>query len=187
MTGVQTCALPIYGEMIEVNTKNILFIAGGAFVGLKDIINNRKSGTSIGFSADIKDNRKEAELTEVTPDDLVKFGMIPEFIGRFTTAVSIDDLTKDQLVEVLTKVKNSYIDQYKYLLSLDDIELEFTSDALDQLAENTLKLKTGARGLHTEIEKVLMPHMYHTRKYREHNIKKINIDKEQILNPKIAI
>ena len=174
------------GEMIEINTKNILFIAGGAFVGLKDIVNTRLNGTSIGFSADIKDVRKEGDLTLVTPDDLTRFGMIPEFIGRFTT-VSVANLTKEEMIQVLTSVKNNYIDQYKYLLSLDDIELEFTPDALELLAENTMKLKTGARGLHTEIEKVLMPHMYNTKKYRENNIKKINISQEQILKPKAVI
>jgi ATP-dependent Clp protease ATP-binding subunit ClpX len=175
------------GDMIEVNTKDILFIAGGAFVGLKDIVNTRLNGTSIGFSADIKDSRKEGDLTQVTPDDLTRFGMIPEFIGRFTTTVSVANLTKDEMVKVLTGVKNNYIDQYKYLMSLDDIELEFTSDALEQIADNTMKLKTGARGLHTEIEKVLMPHMYNTKKYRENSIKKININKEQILQPKAVI
>lgn len=175
------------GDMLEVNTKNILFIGGGAFVGLKGIINNREHGTSIGFSAEIKDNRKELELTNVTPDDLTKFGMIPEFIGRFTTTVSVSNLSKEEMVEVLTGVKNNYIDQYKYLLSLDGIELEFTKDAIDQLAENTMKLKTGARGLHTEIERVLMPHMYYTKKYRENNIKKININQEQILHPKTLL
>ena len=175
------------GEMIEINTKNILFIAGGAFVGLKDIVNTRLNGTSIGFSADIKDVRKEGDLTLVTPDDLTRFGMIPEFIGRFTTTVSVANLTKEEMIQVLTSVKNNYIDQYKYLLSLDDIELEFTQDALELLAENTMKLKTGARGLHTEIEKVLMPHMYNTKKYRENNIKKINISQEQILKPKAVI
>ena len=175
------------GDMIEVNTKDILFIAGGAFVGLKDIVNNRINGTSIGFGADIKDSRKDGDLSMVSPDDLTRFGMIPEFIGRFTTTVNVDNLTKDEMVQVLTKVKNNYIDQYKYLLSLDDIELDFTEDAISQLAENTMKLKTGARGLHTEIEKVLMPHMYNTKKYRENNIKKININQEQILQPKAAI
>ena len=175
------------GEMIEINTKNILFIAGGAFVGLKDIVNTRLNGTSIGFSADIKDVRTEGDLTLVTPDDLTRFGMIPEFIGRFTTTVSVANLTKEEMIQVLTSVKNNYIDQYKYLLSLDDIELEFTPDALELLAENTMKLKTGARGLHTEIEKVLMPHMYNTKKYRENNIKKINISQEQILKPKAVI
>ena len=175
------------GDMLEVNTKNILFIGGGAFVGLKEIINNREHGTSIGFGAEIKDNRKEIGLTNVTPDDLTKFGMIPEFIGRFTTTVSVSNLSKEEMIEVLTGVKNNYIDQYKYLLSLDGIDLEFTEDAIDQLAENTMKLKTGARGLHTEIEKVLMPHMYHTKKYRENNIKKININQAQILQPKTLL
>ena len=175
------------GDMIEVDTKNILFIAGGAFVGLKDIVNNRINGTSIGFGADIKDSRKDGDLSMVSPDDLTRFGMIPEFIGRFITTVNVDNLTKDEMIQVLTKVKNNYIDQYKYLLSLDDIELDFTEDAISQLAENTMKLKTGARGLHTEIEKALMPHMYNTKKYRENNIKKINISQEQILQPKAAI
>jgi ATP-dependent Clp protease ATP-binding subunit ClpX len=175
------------GDMLEIDTKNILFIGGGAFVGLKDIINSRKNGTSIGFGAAIKDNRKESDLTEVIPDDLTKFGMIPEFIGRFTTTVSIAELNKEEMVKVLTNVKNNYIDQYKYLLGLDNIELEFTDDAIDQLAENTMKLKTGARGLHTEIEKVLMPHMYYTKKYKENNIKKININRDLVLNPKIAV
>jgi ATP-dependent Clp protease ATP-binding subunit ClpX len=175
------------GDMLEVNTKNILFIGGGAFVGLKEIINNREHGTSIGFGAEIKNSRKEMELTNVTPDDLTKFGMIPEFIGRFTTTVSVSNLSKEEMIQVLTGVKNNYIDQYKYLLSLDDIELEFSEDAIDQLAENTLKLKTGARGLHTEIERVLMPHMYHTKKYKENNVKKINISQEQILHPKTLL
>ena len=175
------------GDMIEINTKNILFIAGGAFVGLKGIVSNRENGTSIGFGAQIKNSQTDGNLSNVSPDDLVKFGMIPEFIGRFTTTVNVEDLTKDELITVLTGIKNNYIDQYKYLLSLDDIELEFSEDAISQLAENTMKLKTGARGLHTEIEKVLMPHMYNTKKYRENNIKKININQEQILQPKAAI
>lgn len=175
------------GDMLEINTKDILFISGGAFVGLKELINNRKNGTSIGFGAEIKDNRKESELTDVTPDDLVKFGMIPEFIGRFTTTVSVADLSKEELVRVLTEVKNNYISQYQYLLSLDNITLQFTEDALDQLAENTLKLKTGARGLHTEIERVLMPHMFNTKKYRENDIREINIDRYLVLEPKALV
>ena len=110
--------------------------------------------------------------------------MIPEFIGRFTTTVSIDELDKEQLIHILTDVKNNYISQYKYLLKLDNIELTFTQDALEQIAENSLTLKTGARGLHTEIERVLMPHMFLTKSYRQNNIKLLNINKEQILNPK---
>ena len=175
------------GDMIEINTKNILFIAGGAFVGLKDIIKSRETGSSIGFGAKIKDKSVEGNLSNVSPDDLVKFGMIPEFIGRFTTTVNVEDLTKAELVKVLTGIKNNYVDQYKYLLSLDNIELNFTEDALDQLAENTLALKTGARGLHTEIERVLMTHMFNTKKYRENKIININIDRKQILEPKVLV
>jgi ATP-dependent Clp protease ATP-binding subunit ClpX len=174
------------GDMIEVNTKNILFIGGGAFVGLKDIINNRMNGTSMGFSAAIKDQRQEGDLSCVTPDDLTSFGMIPEFIGRFTTTVSVATLSKPELIRVLTSVKNNYLDQYKYLLSLDDIALEFTEDAIDQLAENTMKLNTGARGLHTEVEKCLMPVMYNTKKYRENKVTAVTINRDQIMLPKVV-
>jgi ATP-dependent Clp protease ATP-binding subunit ClpX len=175
------------GDMIEINTKNILFIAGGAFVGMKEIINSRKNGTGIGFSAEVKDKNNQAKLEEISPDDLTKFGMIPEFIGRFTTTVSVADLTKEEMIKVLTGIKNNYIDQYKYLLSLDNVDLNFDENALDQLAENTLKLKTGARGLHTELERVLMPHMFNIKKYRDSNITEINIDRNLILEPKELI
>ena len=110
--------------------------------------------------------------------------MIPEFIGRFTTTVSVADLSKEDLIRVLTEVKNNYISQYQYLLSLDNINLTFTDDALEQLAENTLKLKTGARGLHTEIERVLMPHMFNTGYYRLNNVTEININRDLVLEPK---
>jgi len=175
------------GDMMEIDTKNILFISGGAFVGLKDLIGNRKNGTTIGFGADIKDSKKEGDLSEVTPDDLTKYGMIPEFIGRFTTTVSIGELNKEELLRVLTEIKNNYIDQYKYLLSIDDIKLDFTDGALEQIVENCLTLKTGARGLHTEIERALMPHMFNTKKYRENNVTEINITREQVLEPKSLI
>jgi ATP-dependent Clp protease ATP-binding subunit ClpX len=174
-------------DINEVDTKNILFIAGGAFVGLKDIISNREHGTSIGFGASIKDAKVEGELKNLTPDDLTKFGMIPEFVGRFTTSVSIAELDKEQLIEILTKVKNNYIDQYKYLFKLDGVELNFTDDALEEMVENTLKLKTGARGLHTEIERVLMPHMYNIKLYTDSKIKTISINKEQVIEPKVNV
>lgn len=173
------------GDMIEVNTKNILFIAGGAFVGLKEILKNRKTGSAIGFGAEIKGKSNDSiGLDETTPDDLTKFGMIPEFIGRFTTSINVTDLSKDELLRVLTEVKNNYIEQYQYIFSLDEMELEFSDEALNQIAENCLKLKTGARGLHTEIEKILMPHMFYMNKYKENNIKKINITQELVNNPK---
>jgi len=171
------------GDMIEVDTKNILFIAGGAFVGLNDVIKNRMQGSSIGFGAEVKSKSENVKLDQATPDDLTRFGMIPEFIGRFTTTIALEELTIDQLILVLTDVKNSFIDQYKYLFLIDGIELNFTDDAIKQIAQNCIDLKTGARGLQTEIEKILLPHMFHTKKYKENSITEINIDVDLVKNP----
>jgi ATP-dependent Clp protease ATP-binding subunit ClpX len=175
------------GETIEVDTKNMLFIAGGAFVGLENVIKNRTQGTTIGFGATVKSKNEKQDLNEVTPDDLTRFGMIPEFIGRFTTTVTLEELTIDQLVEVLTNIKNSFIEQYKYLFSIDNIELEFTDEAIRQIAQNCIDLKTGARGLHTEIERILMPHMFHIKKYKDNDITKLSIDVDLVNEPKIII
>jgi len=174
------------GNMQTVNTKNILFIAGGAFVGLNDIIKSRKKGTSIGFSADVKSDI-DTHLHEVQPDDLTKFGLIPEFVGRFATTVAIEELTKEQLLEVLTNVKNNFIEQYRYLFSLDNVELNFKKEALEQIVQNCLTLKTGARGLQTEVEKCLMPHMFQVSQYANNGHKKLNITKELVLNPTALI
>lgn len=171
------------GDMVEINTKNILFIAGGAFVGLSELVENRLRGTSMGFGANVK-TKLEYDLSQVTPDDLTRFGMIPELIGRFATVVNLDHLSKQDLINVLTKVKNNYIEQYRYLFSLDNIQLVIDSSAVEQVAENCLNLKTGARGLHTELEKALLPHMYNVQRYVEKNIDKINISREEILHPK---
>jgi ATP-dependent Clp protease ATP-binding subunit ClpX len=175
------------GEMIVVDTKNILFIAGGAFVGLNEIIKRRAKGTSMGFNAQIAMVEEGSYLDQISPDDLTKFGMIPEFVGRFATTVTVEDLTKEQLIKVLTDIKHNFIDQYKYLIELDGIKLSFTKDAIDQLAENCLKLKTGARGLQSELERVLLPHMFNISKYKEAAIKKINISQELVVNPNIII
>jgi len=172
------------GEMIEVNTKNILFIAGGAFTGLDTIVKNRLQGSSIGFGAEVKSKNDQVSLSLVTPEDLTKYGMIPEFIGRFTTAVVLEELEKEQLVKILTSVKNSFIDQYKYLFNIDGINLKFTKDAIVQLADNCVMLKTGARGLHYEVEKTLLPHMFHISQYKEKNITELTITKELVLYPK---
>jgi ATP-dependent Clp protease ATP-binding subunit ClpX len=175
------------GEMIEVNTKDILFIAGGAFVGLSEILKNRTKGTTMGFSAVINKSSKEQDLSSVSPDDLTKFGMIPEFIGRFTTTVTLTELSKDELKQVLLNVKNNYISQYQYLFSLDEVDLQFDESAIDQIVDNCIKLKTGARGLHTEIERTLMPHMYNIKRYQKNNIKEININQELVIHPKALI
>lgn len=175
-------------EMLEVDTTNILFIAGGAYVGLKSIVANRIDGNGIGFSARVNHDSEEHDYLErLMPDDLTKFGMIPEFTGRFTSLVSITELDKDQLIRILTDVKNNYIDQYVYILGLDGITLEFTQDAIERMAENCLELKTGARGLHSEVERVLLPHMYSVQSYVKQGVVKINITRDLVDNPRLLI
>jgi len=171
------------GDMIEIDTKNILFIAGGAFVGLDSIVKNRVQGTSIGFNARVEANI-DTDLDMTTPDDLVKFGMIPEFVGRFPNWVSLKELSKADLIRILTEVKNNYIEQYHWLFKEDGVDLTFTTDALDLIAERTLKNKTGARGLHSEIERTLIPHMFNLRRYAGMGIKVLAIDQENVNNPK---
>jgi ATP-dependent Clp protease ATP-binding subunit ClpX len=190
------CRIPMDGKrknpsqsMLEIDTTNILFIAGGAFVGLKHIVANRVEGNSIGFGATVahKDSDSNDYLDRLMPDDLTKFGMIPEFTGRFTSIVNITELTREQLIQILTDVKSNFVDQYSYLFGLDGIELSFSQNAIEQIAENCLQLKTGARGLHNEMERVLLPHMYEIQSYIKNNIKQINITKELVDNPTILL
>ena len=173
------------GDMIEIDTKNILFIAGGAFVGLDNIVKNRVQGTSIGFGAQVESNT-DANLSLTTPDDLVKYGMIPEFVGRFPNWVSLQELSKEDLVRILTGVKNNFVEQYKWLFAEDGVELQFTELALDTIAERTLSSKTGARGLHSELERVLMPHMYNLKRYPGIGIKCVEIG-PSLVNIPIAL
>jgi ATP-dependent Clp protease ATP-binding subunit ClpX len=173
-------------DSIEIDTANILFIAGGAFVGLDQIIQNRVQGTSMGFGAQIKS--QETENTQlISPDDLVKYGMIPEFIGRFSNCVSLHSLTKEQLINILTEVRGNFVTQYKWLFDQDGVELAFDVDSIDLIAERTLKTKTGARGLHTELERVLLPHMFDLPKYRKQKILQIVINKDQVNTPMTLI
>ena len=173
------------GDMIEIDTKNILFIAGGAFVGLDSIVKNRVQGTSIGFGAKVERD-SDADLALTTPDDLVKYGMIPEFVGRFPNWVSLQELSKQDLVHILTGVKNNFVEQYKWLFAEDGVELQFTDTALDTIAERTLSSKTGARGLHSELERVLMPHMYNLKRYPGMGIKCVEIG-PSLVNIPIAL
>jgi ATP-dependent Clp protease ATP-binding subunit ClpX len=170
------------GETVEIDTTNILFIAGGAFVGLDNIVKTRVQGTNIGFSANMK--QAESSLSLTSPDDLVRFGLIPEFVGRFPTWVGLEELTQADLIRILIGIKHSYIEQYKWLFGQDEIALDFTEDALEQIATNTIANKTGARGLHSELERVLLPHMYRLPEYRRNNITTIKIDKTMVNTPK---
>lgn len=152
-------------DFIQINTANILFICGGAFEGLDKIVEQRLgSNKSIGFrspSTSASDTvEKESILTHLIPDDLLKYGLIPEFVGRLPVAVSLDSLDKDALVRILTEPKNAIVKQYQKFLSLDRVELIFTNDALLAAAEGALKQRTGARGLRTIIEDVLLDVMY---------------------------
>jgi ATP-dependent Clp protease ATP-binding subunit ClpX len=171
------------GDTVEIDTTNILFIAGGAFVGLEHMVKNRVRGTSIGFGAQVSENTAST-LDLVTPQDIVKYGMIPEFVGRFPTWVTLQQLDREDLIQVLIKVKNSYIQQYQWLFQQDEVVLEFDMSALEQIADNAIANKTGARGLHSELERVLMPHMYQLNRYKKQGIKQVNITKDMVSLPK---
>jgi ATP-dependent Clp protease ATP-binding subunit ClpX len=182
------CKIPAQGnkkssssDTVEIDTSRILFVAGGAFVGLDNIVRNRVRGTSIGFGASVS---SEVDHVEHTADDLVRFGLIPEFVGRFPTTVSLEQLSKEQLVNILTGVKHSFVEQYKWLFDQDGIELEFDPESLDLIAERTISTKTGARGLHSELERVLLPHMFDLSHYRKQNIIKVVINRDQVNIPK---
>jgi ATP-dependent Clp protease ATP-binding subunit ClpX len=170
------------GDMIEIDTTDILFIAGGAFVGLDNIVKNRIKGTSIGFQAEVNQDTP-GKLDMVTPDDLVRFGLIPEFVGRFPSWVALQELTLEDLISILTEVKNCYVDQYQWLFDQDQVALTFETDALKRIAENTIKNKTGARGLHSELERVLLPHMFNLPRYRDSEINSLTITQDLVNNP----
>ena len=151
-------------ECIQIDTTNILFICGGAFVGLEDIIAKRISPTGFGFGNDVKVKSKEEKraelLSKIEPDDLIKFGLIPEFIGRIPITVSLHDLDENALSKILVEPRNSLIKQYKKMFSLDGVELDFTKRAISSFARKAIKLKTGARGLRTILEEAMLPLMY---------------------------
>lgn len=172
---------PSSTETVDIDTSNILFIVGGAFVGLDRVIKNRTQGTAMGFAADLS-NTATAPAA-ITPDDLVRYGMIPEFVGRFPSIVQLEELTKPQLITILTDVKNNLVGQYTWLFDQDGVDLNFDSDSLDMIADRAVSTKTGARGLHTELERVLLPHMYNLKDYQSRSVLKIVIDKTQVTEP----
>jgi ATP-dependent Clp protease ATP-binding subunit ClpX len=182
------CRIPVAGgrknsaDTVEIDTTNILFVAGGAFVGLDRIVQKRIQGTAMGFGAQLGD-ATQLDQEPIGPDDLVKFGMIPEFVGRFSNYVNLHALTKEQLINILTTVRGNFVEQYQWLFDQDGVELSFDSESLDLIAEHTLKTQTGARGLHSELERVLLPHMFDLPKYRRQNILTVTINKTQVNTP----
>ena len=149
-------------EYVEIDTRNILFICGGAFVGLDKIVAERTGKHTIGFGGAEAEAVKPVETLsrDVRPEDLVKFGLIPEFTGRLPIIATMNELTEDELVKVLTEPKNALVKQYKKLLAMDNVKLEFEPEALRALAKLALKRKTGARGLRAEMEKLMTDIMY---------------------------
>lgn len=168
-------------ETIQVNTKNILFICGGAFEGLEKIIADRTEKTSIGFGATIKESEETKNkyeiLKQVEPDDLIKFGLIPEIVGRMPVVATLEELDKNALIKILKEPKNSIIKQYKKLFKLDDIELEFSDKSLEIIADKSIKRKTGARGLKSITENLLLDVMFESPS--EEKIKKVLVDVDE--------
>ena len=168
-------------ELIQIDTTNILFICGGAFEGIDKIIETRLDRKSIGFNAEIAAKHEydmDVLLHEVLPQDLVKFGLIPELVGRLPVTVSLDLLDKEALIQILTEPKSAIVKQYQKLLELDGVKLEFDRDALVEIAETTLKRKTGARGLRAIIKKIMMDTMYQVPS--DETIKECRITKEAV-------
>ncbi len=150
-------------ELLQIDTTNILFICGGAFEGLDKIIESRMDRKGIGFGSELtqKSDRNVGEiLKEALPEDFIKFGMIPEFMGRVPVVVSLEELDRDALIRILTEPKNAIIKQYQGLFSLDDVELTFTTEAIEAIADRTIKRKTGARGLRAIMETAMMDIMF---------------------------
>jgi ATP-dependent Clp protease ATP-binding subunit ClpX len=150
-------------EFLQVDTTNILFICGGAFAGLEKIISQRMRGTSIGFGAEVQapDERTTGEILRgVEPEDLLKFGLIPEFIGRLPVVATLSDLSEEALVDILTKPKNALIKQYQRLFEMEGVRLEFAEDALKGVARKAIARKTGARGLRSIMEGILLDTMF---------------------------
>ncbi len=148
-------------EFIQIDTSDILFICGGAFVGLEDIIKHRIGKSTVGFESDIKKVKEEKEiLALVEPDDLIKYGLIPEFIGRLPVITTLEELGEEDLVRILLEPKNSLVKQYKKLLEMDGVELEFTEGALKKIAREAIRRKTGARGLRAIMEEIMTDVMF---------------------------
>ena len=168
-------------EAIMINTSNILFICGGAFDGLEKIVQKRMASNSLGFGGEVHGKQELNEIDwmkDVTPHDLVKYGLIPELVGRIPVITSLNALDENSLVRILTEPKNSLVNQYKRLFDLDKVDLEFTSEALVSVAKRTLERKTGARGLRSVMEDALLPFMYEIPS--DYTVEKVTVTKETI-------
>jgi ATP-dependent Clp protease ATP-binding subunit ClpX len=182
------CRVPPHGgrkhpdaQTITINTKNILFIVGGAFTELEKQIENREAG-GIGFGASIKEQNTKNYLSDVKPADLIKYGLIPEFVGRFSMITSVNKLSEEQLVKILTEPKNAIIKQMQYLFGLDDIKIDFTKEAMISIAKKAKELGTNARGLKNIMDNILLPFQFDAVEMRSIGVEKIKLSEEVIDN-----
>ena len=175
------CRVPPHGgrkhpdqQTVKIDTTNILFIVGGAFTELEKQIRSKKSG-GMGFGTKLKEQDDTNYLSEVKPEDLIKYGLIPEFVGRFSMITNIDQLSEEQLIRILTEPKNAVLKQIKYLFGLDDIEIEFTKDAKVSISKKAKALGTNARGLKNIVDSVVMPYQFDANEMRNRGVHKIQI------------
>ncbi len=173
-------------EFIQVDTGNILFICGGAFSGLDKVIQYRTNKSGIGFIADVHDKDEDENLGEifeqVEPEDLIKYGLIPEFVGRMPVVSSLNELNKEALIKILTTPRNALVKQYQKLFAMEETELEFLPESLETIAELAMKRKTGARGLRTIMEETLLDTMYEIPSHDEKKLKKVIVNQQFVLN-----
>lgn len=178
-------------EYVQIDTRNILFICAGAFSGLEKIITSRGKGSSIGFEADVReknDSNKKDVFKDVEPEDLIKFGLIPELVGRIPIIAPLEGLTEEDLIKILVEPKNSIVKQYSKLFGLDKVELKFEDEAISEIAKKAIARKTGARGLRAIVEGILLETMYEIPSKK--NIKSVTVTKKSVLKdeqPKIEL
>ena len=180
------CRVPPHGgrkhpdqAMIKINTDNILFIVGGAFTELVKVIKSKRS-TGIGFGSELKVDDDTNYLQDVKPEDLIKYGLIPEFVGRFSMITAIDSLSEEQLVKILTEPKNALIKQTQYLFGLDNIQIEFTKDAKKAIAKKAKDLGTNARGLKNIVDSIVLPYQFDASEMRARGVNKIQITEAEV-------
>ncbi len=175
-------------EFLQIDTTNILFICGGAFVGLEDLIERRLNQKTMGFGAELrshKERRKSDVLEQVCPEDLIKFGLIPEFVGRLPVVATLEELDVDALVRILKEPKNSLVRQYQTMFELEDVDLRFTDEALLAIAEEATKRKVGARGLRIILEELMLELMYEVPS--KPDVKQLSIGKQDVMNRAAAM
>ena len=180
------CRVPPHGgrkhpdaQTITIDTKNILFIVGGAFTELEKQIENREAG-GIGFGASIKEQNSKNYLSDVKPEDLIKYGLIPEFVGRFSMITHVNKLSEEQLIKILTEPKNAIIKQMQYLFNLDDIKIDFTKEAKISIAKKAKELGTNARGLKNIMDNILLPFQFDAMEMKSRGVETIKITEDVV-------